>query len=147
MTGNTIASSTADAASRWTTPSGRPKAVEVPNRAFETMIHAFNAHRPERDPVHPVAAPMTHAAGTLVFPVLAAGGRNIVHDGAAPGEILESIERNAVTRLFLPPTAIYALLDHPDAPRRDLSSLRYFVYGAAPMSVAKRRIAELRSPD
>ncbi|TDE34225.1 ligase [Actinomadura sp. 6K520] len=116
---------------------GRPKAVEVPNRAFETMIHAFNAHLPEHDPVHLVAAPMTHAAGTLVFPVLAAGGRNIVHDGVAPGEILESIERNAVTRLFLPPTAIYALLDHPDATRRDLSSLRYFLYGAAPMSVTK----------
>ncbi|QKW33261.1 AMP-binding protein [Actinomadura sp. NAK00032] len=116
---------------------GRPKAVEVPNRAFETMIHAFNAHLPEDDPVHLVAAPMTHAAGTLVFPVLAAGGRNIVHDGVASGEILASIERNSVTRLFLPPTAVYALLDHPDAARRDLSSLRYFLYGAAPMSVAK----------
>ncbi|GLZ09088.1 o-succinylbenzoate--CoA ligase [Actinomadura sp. NBRC 104412] len=116
---------------------GRPKAVEVPNRAFETMIHAFNAHMPERDPVNLVAAPMTHAAGALVFPVLALGGRNIVHDGVVPEEIVESIERNAVTRLFLPPTAIYALLDHSGTRRRDLSSLRYFIYGAAPMSVAK----------
>jgi acyl-CoA synthetase (AMP-forming)/AMP-acid ligase II len=36
---------------------GRPKAVRVSHRAFETMIHAFNAHMPERAPVNLVAAP------------------------------------------------------------------------------------------
>ncbi|QFG21340.1 AMP-binding protein [Actinomadura sp. WMMB 499] len=120
---------------------GRPKAVEVPHRAFETMITAFHAHLPERRPVHLIAAPMTHAAGTMAFPVLQLGGTNIVHAGVAPGEILESIERNRVTRLFLPPTALYGLLAHPDVRRRDTSSLRYLLYGAAPMSVEKLKEA------
>lgn len=120
---------------------GRPKAVEVPHRAFEAMITAFHAHMPERRPVHLVAAPMTHAAGTLVFPVLQMGGTNIVHKSVSPGEILESVERNRVTRLFLPPTAVYALLAHPDVRARDTSSLRYFLYGAAPMSVEKLKEA------
>ncbi len=120
---------------------GRPKAVEIPNLAFETMIHAFLAHLPEPDPVHLVAAPLTHAAGTGIFPVLAVGGTNIVHKGVDPGEILSSIERNKVTRMFLPPTAIYALLTHDDVKKRDLSSLRYFLYGAAPMSVEKLKAA------
>lgn len=116
---------------------GRPKAVAVPHRALETMVHAFNAHMPEQRPVHLVAAPMTHAAGVAIFPVLSVGGTNIVHDGVSVGEILASIERNRVTRLFLPPTAIYALLAHPEVRERDTSSLRYFLYGAAPMSVDK----------
>ena len=116
---------------------GRPKAVAVPHRAVETMVHAFNAHMPEREPVHLVAAPMTHAAGVAIFPVLSVGGTNVVHDGVVPEEILASIERNRVTRLFLPPTAIYALLAHPQVRARDTSSLRWFLYGAAPMSVDK----------
>lgn len=116
---------------------GQPKAVEVPHRAFETMIHAFNAHMPERHPVHLVAAPLTHAAGTMILPVLSMGGTNVVHGGVVPAEILASIERNGITRLFLPPTAIYSLLAHPMVRSVDLSSLRYFLYGAAPMSVDK----------
>ncbi|HET6449593.1 MAG TPA: AMP-binding protein [Conexibacter sp.] len=118
---------------------GRSKAVTTSHRSLETMIHAFNAHMPERDPVHLVAAPITHAAGAAIFPVLSLGGTNVVHDGVSAPAVLESIERNRVTRLFLPPTAIYSLLDHPDARTRDMSSLRYFLYGAAPMSVEKLR--------
>ncbi|MFJ8577264.1 AMP-binding protein [Micromonospora sp. NPDC093277] len=116
---------------------GRSKVVRISHRAFATMVAAFLAHMPERDPVHLVAAPMTHAAGAVVFPVLSMGGTNIVHGTVVPAEILDSIERNRVTRLFLPPTAIYALLADPGVRRRDLSSLRYLLYGAAPMSVAK----------
>lgn len=116
---------------------GRPKAVGLPHRALETMIHAFNMHLPERRPVNLVAAPLTHAAGAAAFPVLSLGGTTVIHDGVSPAAILKSIEEHRVTRLLLPPTAIYALLDHPDAGRRDTSSLRYFLYGAAPMSVAR----------
>lgn len=116
---------------------GRPKAVGLPHRSLEAMIHAFNAHLPERRPVNLVAAPLTHAAGAAAFPVLSLGGTTIIHNGVRPADILRSIEEHRVTRLLLPPTAIYALLDHPDAGTRDTSSLRYFLYGAAPMSVAR----------
>ncbi|MCW3840927.1 AMP-binding protein [Micromonospora yasonensis] len=120
---------------------GRSKVVRVSHRAFATMVAGFHAHMPERNPVHLVAAPMTHAAGAVVFPVLSAGGTNVVHSTVVPGEILASIERHRVTRLFLPPTAVYALLADPDVRRRDVSSLRYFLYGAAPMSVEKLKEA------
>jgi acyl-CoA synthetase (AMP-forming)/AMP-acid ligase II len=117
---------------------GRAKAVTVPIRSFETMIHAFNAHMPEPDPpVNLVAAPLTHAAGAALFPVLSLGGTNVIHGAVVPDELLTSLERNRVTRLFLPPTAIYALLGHPPVREFDTSSLRYFLYGAAPMSVDK----------
>ncbi len=50
--------------------------------------------------------------------------------------------------MFLPPTVIYRLLEIPDlATRCDFSSLRYFLYGAAPMSVEKlKRALEVFGP-
>ncbi|WP_280469206.1 AMP-binding protein [Nocardia cyriacigeorgica] len=120
---------------------GRPKAVEIPHRAFETMIHGLNIHLPETEPVNLVAAPMTHAAGALVFPVLSRGGTNVVHNGVRAAEILQSIEHNRITRIFLPPTAIYSLLDAPELAHTDTSTLRYFIYGAAPMSASRLRRA------
>ena len=41
--------------------------------------------------------------------------------------------------LYLPPTAIYALLASPAVKAYKLSSLRYFLYGAAPMAPEKLR--------
>lgn len=76
-----------------------------------------------------------------MFPVLSQGGMNVIHRSVVAEDILESIERNSVTRLFLPPTAIYSLLESPSARIHDTSSLRYFLYGAAPMSVSKLKEA------
>lgn len=121
---------------------GEAKAVEVPQRALLTMTLAMTTHLAEQDPpVNLVAAPLTHAAGALIFPVLVSGGTNVIHPAVDPGAILKSIARSRVTRMFLPPTAVYGLLDHPGTRAADFSSLHYFIYGAAPMSVAKLREA------
>ncbi|WP_354699136.1 Long-chain-fatty-acid--CoA ligase FadD13 [Paraconexibacter sp. AEG42_29] len=121
---------------------GRSKAVRMRHRMMETMNLAFAAHLPEDEPpVMLMAAPMTHAAGPICFPVFAQGGTVIVHDGVVPAAVLASIERHRVTRLFLPPTAIYALLADPGVRDHDYSSLRYFIYAAAPMAVDKLREA------
>lgn len=115
---------------------GRSKAVPITHRMLEAMNLAFAGHMPEPDPpVMAMAAPMTHAAGPICFPVFAQGGTVVVHDGVVPGPLLESIGRHRVTRLFLPPTAIYALLAHPGVRDHDFSSLRHFIYAAAPMAV------------
>ena len=63
----------------------------------------------------PMAAPMTHAAGPICFPVFARGGTIVIHDGVNPQALLESIQRHRVTRMFLPPTAIYSLLAQVNA--------------------------------
>ena len=117
---------------------GLPKAITLSDRQFCTMSLGFNAHMAEPGrPVYLMATPMTHAAGTVGFPTLAEGGTIVVHDGVRPAALLDSIERERVTRLFLPPTAIYALLAEPGVRERDYSSLRHFLYAAAPMSVDK----------
>lgn len=118
---------------------GLPKAITLSDRQFCTMSLGFNAHmaEPGGRPVYLMATPMTHAAGTVGFPTLAEGGTIVVHDGVKAPALLDSIERERVTRLFLPPTAIYSLLAEPQVRERDYSSLRHFLYAAAPMSADK----------
>lgn len=120
---------------------GTPKAVAIPNRAMVAQTIALAAHMPDTFPVHLVSAPLTHAAGALTYPVLLQGGETVVFDGARPGDLLRAIETYRVTRLFMPPTAIYAMLAEPDVGSHDYSSLRYFLYGSAPMSPSKLREA------
>jgi acyl-CoA synthetase (AMP-forming)/AMP-acid ligase II len=121
---------------------GLPKGVAWTDRTWETMVANFLAHMPCADPpVYLVAAPMTHAAGVIAFPLMAAGATSVILQKADPLDIMQAIERHRVTHLFLPPTVIYRMLAHPDVRRFDYSSLRYFIYSAAPMSVDKLKEA------
>src|SRR5581483_3405424 len=62
-----------------------------------------------------------------------------------PARVLERIERERVTVLPGPPTLYQALLHHADRARRDLSSLRLAVTGAAaiPVELVRRMRDEL----
>lgn len=121
---------------------GKPKAVPVTHSMLEAMNLSMIGQMPEQEPpVVACATPMTHAGGIICFAVLMLGGKVVVHDGVKPGELLASIGKHRVTRLFLPPTAIYSLLAYPDVRKYDYSSLRHFIYAAAPMSVQKLREA------
>lgn len=105
------------------------------------MCLANNVHFPEPEPPRYICAtPMTHAAGVAALPVFAEGGTVIIHQGVKPKEIFDSIRVNRATRIFLPPTALYALLEHPEARSQDFSSLRHFLITAAP--IAPERLAE-----
>jgi len=61
------------------------------------------------------------------------------------GVVLELVERERITVLPGPPTIYQSLLDHPDRTRRDSSSLRVGVTGAAdiPVELIRRVRAEL----
>lgn len=116
---------------------GLPKGAMHTHRSLAAMVvhlmMGFHYEDSER-PVNLAAAPLTHAAGLLALPTLARGGTVVVLPRAEPRAVLDAIERHAVTELFLPPTAIYRLLDHPKLDGADLSSLRYLLYGAAPIT-------------
>ncbi|HMF04234.1 MAG TPA: FadD3 family acyl-CoA ligase [Acidimicrobiia bacterium] len=59
------------------------------------------------------------------------------------GVVLELVERERISVLPGPPTIYHALLDHPDRERRDISSLRLAVTGAADIPVELiRRVRE-----
>ena len=126
---------------------GRPKGVVLTDRNIETMTaltlmgYPFGADAASAGgsaqgarPVYLAMAPLTHAAGVLCFPVMALGGEIVVMAKPDLGEFLALVERHRVTHTFLPPTLIYMLLAHEKLAATDLSSLRCFWYGAAPMS-------------
>ena len=117
---------------------GRPKGVMLGNANLETMTALTLMGYPfgER-PVYLALAPLTHAAGVLCFPVLACGGEIVIMRAPDVHAFLELIPRHGVTHTFLPPTLIYMVLAAPELDSTDLSSLRCFWYGAAPMSVAR----------
>jgi acyl-CoA synthetase (AMP-forming)/AMP-acid ligase II len=113
---------------------GPAKGVMMTQLAWGTMTElALAAWRCE-DPVCLLAAPITHAAGVVATVGAAFGATNVVLPGFDAGAVLESIERHRVTHLFLPPTAFYALLDHPRSRDYDYSSLEYLLLAAAPVA-------------
>jgi len=124
---------------------GVPKGVMNTHRSAQTFCAHFMIGCPyqgEETPVNLAAAPITHTAGLLSVPCTARGGTVVVVTKPDPAILLAAIPKYRVTELFLPPTVIYRLLDIPDLARKvDFSSLKYFMYGAAPMSVEKLKQA------
>lgn len=86
---------------------------------------------------HLVIAPLTHAAGLFGLGFAIRGSANIILPAFDPEAVLSLIEHEKVTHLFLPPTAVYALLAHPKTKQTDFSSLKCFIVGAAPIAPEK----------
>ncbi|WP_130906468.1 AMP-binding protein [Pseudomonas sp. Sample_16] len=86
--------------------------------------------------------PITHASGMQLMPLLAVGACNLLLERYDDQLLLESIQRERVTRLFLVPAMINRIVNFPGVERYDLSSLSLVMYGAAPMapSLVKRAI-------
>jgi acyl-CoA synthetase (AMP-forming)/AMP-acid ligase II len=117
---------------------GQPKGVMLSCRNLEAMSALTLMSYPfEGRPVYLALAPLTHAAGVLCLPIMTLGGCIVIMPKADLGEFLRLVARRRVTHTFLPPTLIYMLLEHPELPSTDLSSLQCFWYGAAPMSATR----------
>lgn len=75
------------------------------------------------------------------------GATSVILPAPDPATLLATIEREAATKLFCPPTVWISLLRHPDFDTRDLSSLRKGYYGASAMPVEVLRELQRRLPD
>jgi acyl-CoA synthetase (AMP-forming)/AMP-acid ligase II len=123
---------------------GRPKGVMLTHRSLCVSIANGIVNTPYASGesiVNLAAAPMTHTAGFLSLSATARGGKVLVLTKPDPVSLLDAITGKKVTEFFLPPTVIYRLLETPNIRDLDFSSLRYFMYGAAPMSVGKLKSA------
>ena len=65
-------------------------------------------------------------------------GTTFVIENAQARAVADAIRRWEITDLFLPPTVIYNMLADPEIPRMSFPSLRYLLYGAAPMAAKIR---------
>lgn len=121
---------------------GAPKGVMNTHRGHSVMVaHQTMAlqYGPHDRHVNLAAAPMTHSAGFASLQASARGATVVTIPRASVEPIVEAIEKYGVTEMFLPPTVIYRLLDHLRTRSADLSTLRYILYGASPMSTEKLR--------
>lgn len=84
-----------------------------------------------------LCAPMSHAAGTKIGPVLLRGGTIHLLPKFDPDRVLAMIPQARIDSTLLVPTMIYVLLDHPRLDETDLSSLEVMLYGASPMSPSR----------
>ena len=117
---------------------GQPKGVMVANRGMENHVANLSAVAPcDGRPVFLAAAPLTHAARYVMQTIMSMNGSAVLFSKPDKQLRLESIPRYGVTHTFLPPTVIYDLIETPGVRDHDYSSLRYFIYGASPMSPEK----------
>jgi acyl-CoA synthetase (AMP-forming)/AMP-acid ligase II len=118
---------------------GPAKGVRVTSLSWGTMTEMASHYwrSDSRDPVCLSVAPLSHAAGVVAFTMFTLGATNVVMPGFDALEVLRNIERFYVTHLFLPPTAFYGLLAHPDVRKFDYSSLHVFLLAASPVSPDK----------
>jgi len=120
---------------------GRSKGIMWDNLTWMTMIAETSIVMPSNEPpVHLCAAPMTHAAGILTFMLTPQMPTNVIVEKIDPLELMQTIEKHKVTHVFLPPTALYAMLSHPRVREFDYSSLTHFLIAASP--VAPDKLAE-----
>ncbi len=115
---------------------GRPKGIAHTVSAWLRGGDEFRWVTPQIDERsgYLAAGPLTHAAVVFLWPMLQVGGRVVVMEAFEPGRALELIETQRPTITLMVPTMIQALVAHPDASSRDLSSLQALTYAAAPIS-------------
>jgi acyl-CoA synthetase (AMP-forming)/AMP-acid ligase II len=123
---------------------GRPKGVvytvERRRNAVRNLFLNEGYGISQRDVLLTVA-PITHAAGAFTLVYTLRGAANVILDRFDAGEVLETIQRERVTAVFMVPTMVYRMVHHPDVSSFDLSSLRMLYYAAAPMPVGTLRAA------
>ncbi len=129
---------------------GASKGVRVTNLGWGTMIETAMWAFARGDPASLVClatAPLTHAAGPVAVALLAMGATIIIRPGFDAADTLAQIEGHRVTHLFLPPTALYALLAADRLSDFDYSSLRILLLAGSPVSPDKlRRAVEVFGP-
>ena len=119
---------------------GLPKGVELTNRNYLALLSAWEeAGLGTVGPADVVLTcmPVFHVAGVdMGLLALVYGATNLVMEEVSVPGLLALIPRHGVTVALLVPAVVLALVQHPDAGRPDLRSLRRLLYGASPIAEA-----------
>lgn len=127
---------------------GLPKITQS-SQAFLSMsaLGFMLQMRFDLPPVNLAVAPITHAGGLVALATLAMGGTVVMMATPDLDKLLTNVEKYRVSMLFLPPTVIYMLMNHPRCRDTDFSSLRYLMSSAAPITADKiERAHEIFGP-
>lgn len=122
---------------------GTPRGVELTNLSLHPHITGIaSIWHFSSETVTLVAMPLFHVSGLGWFLAsLSANGRAILARQAVADELLDLMERYAVTNVLLVPTVVRTVCTAAAASRGDWSSLEVLVYGGSPMPADTLRLA------
>ncbi|MEM5367787.1 AMP-binding protein [Paraburkholderia azotifigens] len=118
---------------------GVPKASRRSFAAYATLVSAPSP----ADRRQLVNGALAYLSQVLVDNTLLGGGTVVLKPRYDPADTLATIEAERITDLLLVEPQLFETMDHRDAGRRDLSSLRAIVHmgGSAPAILRRRAIA------
>lgn len=117
---------------------GRPKGVLMTHRVWAAMTWIQMTEWEFPDPLRiAIVSPLSHAALSLVAPVLMSGGAFYVMEAFTPDGFFDLVEEHRITTTMIVPVMLYAMQGNPRYATVDMSSLQTIFYGASPMSPAK----------
>ena len=120
---------------------GQPKGVMLTHRMWlaMTIIQMTEWEFPDEIRML-VTTPLSHAAMSLLVPVLMRGGSFHVMGAFSPEAFFDAVERHRITSTLIVPSMLYALQASDRSVTADMSSMETIFYGASPVSPA--RLAE-----
>ena len=80
---------------------------------------------------------LSHAGSVRILPFMVRGAANYLHTHFSPEKALKEIQESRITDLSTVPTILIGLMDSPDRPRHNLSSVKRITYAGAPMPVER----------
>lgn len=128
---------------------GKSKGVMLTHANLIHNAMLLASHFPDTvDATYLHAAPMFHiadGAGTFLYTL--SGGTHAFIPAFDPVRTLEAIENLRISNMLLVPVMMNMMVNHPDADKYDLSSIRVAAYGASPMPRAVLERAMALMPD
>ena len=118
---------------------GKPKGAIIPHRMIAwNAIQTALSWQLREDDVGPLFTPLYHAGGLTVFPtpLAAIGGTTVLLPAFDPSAVWRAIERHGCTIVFGVPTIYRMLRDAPEFETVDVSRVRWFISGGAPLPVS-----------
>jgi len=125
-----------------------PKGVMLTHRnLYMHALYTALGCRGADDEVHIYTVPLFHVNSWGAPHILAlTGGRHVLIQKFDPLTVLQLVERERVTRLYVVQTMMIAMLNHPDFGKYDLSCVRQVMMGGAPTSTALVQEVERKFP-
>ncbi len=117
---------------------GKPKAViQTPKMAWANAVNIGQSMNISRDDVTVNYLPLFHTAGInlISLPVFLFGGTNIVMPKFEAGDLLALIDQGRVNSILAVPAVYQALQLHPHFATTDLSRMKSWGAGGAPLPI------------